>query len=414
MSNPTSPVISDALYSAANKWLPGSISTITDGKRTISGELLSPSDSGYSSTSSGGLIGPPSSLRIPAKLESAETMAWIGLDSATGDRIMNEYLSDTEGMSLQRHIEDHIRYCEITEICNNTKTGNWNVAMTQLGISPRLQQSIMDPEYNFVRSWHPLRYWLEMFVVDNYLSLVTMDDRARAIIQQSQQGTPQLRGGAGDDSRANYFYRKAGYTTLYRTTSAGRLKAAYQDGDNVNLGKAMSRPDVSSDFGYEAFGSFSYWTPNMWVAELYGRFCQRNVQNIYDVCVLKLVARAHDIEIPGKTWRLSYGDEWRKLVWYSRTQEDYPKEILDKHQATKVFIGPLSVDATPTFIAMSGWQDVTAANVCKENYVGEEAIQYAFHTPPVMRELGNKSEVDLFRFQSKKLLADPKSWVAGR
>ncbi|KAJ4985503.1 hypothetical protein SVAN01_08974 [Stagonosporopsis vannaccii] len=419
MSSATSPVISDALYSAANEWIPGSISPVTNGRRTISGQLLSP-DSAYgsasssSSSSSENPTGPLSSLQVPAKLESPETMAWIGFDDATSDRILNDYLTDFEEMPLQRHIENHIRYYEISEVCNNTKTGNCYLAMTQLGISVRLQQSVMDPEFEFVRSWHPLRYWLELFVVSNYLSLVSMDKRALAVVQQSQGDILQLHGGADSDFRADYYSKKAGYTTLYRTTTAGRLKNAYGDSDRIRLQKTISRPDVASDFGYEAYGSFSYWTPNAWVAELYGRFCERNVQNVHDVCVLKLVARDHDIEVPGKTWRLNYGYEWRKLVWYSRTQNDYPKDILDKHMATEVFIGPLSVDATPKFEAMSSWTDVTAANVCRQNDVGEEAVQYAFHMPKVLIELSDKSEVDLFRFQSKKLLADPKTWVAGR
>lgn len=410
----TTPIISDDLFKAANTWSPGSISPVTDGKRYISGEMLSPSDSGYgsgSSTSSTALL---SQLQVPLQLESVETMTWIGFDRATGDHIMNEYLTDMDGSPLQRHIEDHLRYHKISENCNNTSSGNWNLAMTQLGISAKMQQSVMDSDFGFVRSWHPLRYWLEVFIVGNYLSLASMEKRARAIIQQSQSGIPQLRGGAGEDGRADYFTKKAGYTTLYRATIAGNLKKVFLDDDKVDLSGSMSRPKVASDFGYEANGSFSYWTPNEWVAELYGKYCERNINNKYDVCIIKLVARAHDIEIPGKTWRLSYGDDWRKLVWHSRTQKIYPEELRNKYEATRIFIGPLSVDATPKFTAMSTWKDVTEANVCRRNYLGEEAVQYAFRGPTTMFELGNKAEIDLFRFHTKKRLADPKTWVAGR
>lgn len=138
-------------------------------------------------------------LDIPATLHSSATIIWIGFNSNTADVIINEW----EWLSrhpmterpLQQVIEDYLRFHPIEEPCGNTNEGNWYVAMQQLGISTKMQEAVMDPEHNVIRKMHPLRHWLEEFIISNYLSLTNVEERIRSAIQGPSTLQPSLRGG---------------------------------------------------------------------------------------------------------------------------------------------------------------------------------------------------------------------------
>jgi hypothetical protein len=79
-----------------------------------------------------------------------------------------------------------------------------------------------------------------------------------------------------------------------------------------------------------------------------------------------------------KVWNLEFGDDWKKLVFYSRRVEFYPPDINEtagvgfyissieeKAERSSVIIGPVSrnADATPDFEQMGSWRDVGEGHV---------------------------------------------------
>lgn len=132
-----------------------------------------------------------------------------------------------------------------------------------------------------------------------------------------------MRGEAGG-ARAEYSNRPKGYTTLYHATASARLKQVFLDDEKIYLSNTMPGPDYANDLGWDSYGVLFYWTPQMWVADLYARYCQKALGMPWDVCLMKMVARPGDISLEGGlTWKLEYGDDWRKLIWHSKNRKEY-------------------------------------------------------------------------------------------
>lgn len=202
-------------------------------------------------------------------------------------------------------------------------------------------------------------------------------------------------GGAGE-AREDYSNKPQGYTTLYRATTAGRLKDVFKENEKFDLTKTMPGPSHANDFGFDSYGVLFYWTPQMWVADEYARYCERAIGFKWDVCVLKMIARPYDVGIENATWELEYGDEWRKLLWYSRNREQYPDDIAERYEKTKVFIGPIS--ATSVLDQLRNWQQITEDHVLKQyGDHGDQAIQYVWKGMHAMAYMNGRCTIDLFR-----------------
>ena len=414
-------ILSGSFCDQVNSWKKGSISPIVNGTRRVSSELISPLASSSSSSTGSQVFSANSTnysatFEIPAALHSSAAIVWIGFNSNTADFLVNEWLAQryTAERPLQRVIEDYLRDQPIKEPCGNTNEGNWYIAMQQLGISAKMQEAVMDPDFALIRRMHPLRHWLEEFIINNYLSLGNVEDRIRSAMKAQQNVQPSIRGGAGGD-RGDYSKKPPGYTTLYRATTAGRLKNVFKENDAVDLREATCRPEAASDFGWDSYGTFAYWTPQMWVADEYARYCERAIGFKWDVCVLKMVARPWDVRIEGATWELEYGDTWGKLVWYSRNRAHYPEDIRQKYEKTKVFIGPISGNATSAFQKLGDWEKVTEEHILRQyGSHGDQALQFVWKGPGAMAYMNDRCTVDLFRYAEKKWVQDPRTWVAGR
>ncbi|KAF9697530.1 hypothetical protein EKO04_004069 [Ascochyta lentis] len=284
-------------------------------------------------------------------------------------------------------------------------------------VSRRKCKMLLWNRFRQVRTMHPLRHRLEEFVIGNYTTPVHMDERIGGNLKQRRTSGPSFRGTTGglSSERSDYYLHRTGFTTLYRATAAGRLKEVFLDNEKLHLAKTTSGPSCASDFGFDNYGVFYHWTPDVWAADLYASYCKRTVNSQYDVCVVKMVVRSWDAMVEGATWTLEYGEEWRQLVWHARNRQQYTGEIGRKHRKTDVFIGPMSCDATKVFNAMGTWESVTEQNVFRYGDHGEVAIQHVFHMPDVMSALDDKVQVDLFRcYPENKWLPDPKTWIAGR
>jgi hypothetical protein len=415
MVQPTSQTISDEAYDLANARFPGSVSKVSDGKRKVSVSAIpSPTDSGYGSGSSSSA--PPQSyshLSVPVTLESAASLEWCGFDDYTAAMIFNDWSTDPDLLTMEHHIVEYLHEAKYKE------DGDWRVAMTKIGISRQFQDRIMTPGHDFVRSFHPLRYWLEEFIVSNFLSLQTLDKRIKGASQPGQTGQVQMRGGGPKDPRSDFYYRESATITLYRVTTTARLQDVFLPNDTHDLSNAYSQPGRAHDFGHIRKGAFYYFTRQEWVIQLYAAYFPKCV-NERDVCVLKVMGKEADIAPLGtRTWRMGEDDEWRELVWHSKKQVAFPESTRDKHRLTRTFIGPICVECNDNFVTKKSYKDITKANVARKGKLPKSdlGMQWVFQDKDTMSDLNSKVKVDLFKWNGPEndwYISKPRLWVDGQ
>lgn len=417
MEAPRSPTLSEKMIEKIQAISPTSLRKFS-GTWKISGELLYPPNPGVSNVKN--FVAQLSSdvakdLDIPIHLESPEALMFSGYNASTAHEIFqawneNPYKSEIHG-ALDDFIISHIKETNLSPSCESTKDDWWE-GMQKLGLGEEMQRNIMHPEFNDIRATRPLKAWASYFVETNWLILCDMNNTLENHLEDLvSRRISSLRGGGGGDGphvSTELEWKIAGHTTLYRATTAQRLKAVYKDDGTIHLQKTME-DIVAGDFSWTDKGY--YWTPQKWVAERYAMYCSQNCKVPGNVVIIRMVCPSYEVD--GKAWRLEYGDDWRKLLWYSRNRETYPEEI--QKQRKSVIIGPLCVNHTKEITKMKTWMEISEKHVFSRN--GEVGLQVAWVDGTEMQKIGPlvKQKLDLFKvFPQIKHIPNPKGWIEGR
>jgi hypothetical protein len=209
--------------------------------------------------------------------------------------------------------------------------------------------------------------------VNNWFVLEQLDLKIKNNLLQ-QKSAPSLRGGAG--SVTDYDYSLPAQTTLYQAIVTARLQGIFAGSSCVRLENEMDPVAKPGDFNHIRYmPSTSYWSPQPWVARRYAEYLLRGNRVPSEICVLRMACPVHFFNGP-HTWNLEYGDDWRKMVWYSRKSVTCPADLIEKFTGKKTITGPLTMISDLEFKRSKSWTQTNPSN----RYVrsGETALRYAF------------------------------------
>ncbi|KAL5461914.1 hypothetical protein PMIN06_001992 [Paraphaeosphaeria minitans] len=418
--------ISDCVIDTANSLGPETlISPVSNGTRKISASLLSPPDLPYasspsSSTTTAAMQLEAESLEIPESLYTAEELAWCGFNIETAQLLIDKFLESSTEDTLDVFLSHHIRTFQFDD---DDEDHDWTAAMKKIGISDDLRIRILNPQFSDIRCTQPLRVWLEEFITSNVLTMRLMDENLKDKLEHLRKPQSMLREGAGaEEERSKFKIARLGYDTLYRATTTERLKNVFLE-TGVTLENCMQHVAFSqppNDFGWAGYGTMFYFTKQDFVAQWYAEYAANCIQNKHDVVVLRICSKQQTTQPFNKTWKLEYGDDWRRLVWHSRNSKPFPKQLKEKFSNCDVITGPISINATSTNRRMKDWTEVNESHVFNIRPWGQggptvQGTQHVFKWPDVMQDLNEKVDVDLFKcYPVIKRLATPRKWIACR
>jgi hypothetical protein len=420
-------ILNDWLVKTACAFDSSLIGKVIDGKRKISGQLLTPPDtittkstSSSSKATSGPSLQVPeishSTMEIPASMYSEQALQFIGFDAEMSRKLLERWVEDPHE---QRSFEEMI-FGYLDEACaTEPRPQDWIKRMNFIGISKERQAGIMDPNFEDTRGTGSMRHWIIEFARENFLALSSLNKRLTRNLQMLMKGPPQLRGGGGGQDRSDYYLRQVGHTTLYRATSAARLEKVF-DSDSLRLeGMILMGRMPPSDFSLDR--AAYYWTPQPWVAEKYAMYTQRNCGIPGDIAILRVLCPSFLLE-NDKVWKLDFSSDWKKLIFHSRRCERYPKDIEERWEGSRLIIGPVSITGTNEFVKMKSWTDVTEENFYKKGK--EIGHQYAWIGVGAMADMNKEwsDKLDVFKCYTPadkssptiKFIPNPKQWVDNR
>ncbi|KAI4712510.1 hypothetical protein J4E89_002777 [Alternaria sp. Ai002NY15] len=361
-----------------------------NGTRKISGQLLSPPDTvmaSSASSSSAQVAQPHPDLEVPLNLYSMQAFEFLGFTSSAAESLLAAWTRDDEA-DLEDVIIDRITYF------GGHGSVDERTIMSKIGISAELQEKVMDPEYEDVRSTQSLSYWILETIFENIWTLKNLSERLNrnlAVIQSGKTPFASLRGGAPED-RSKYHLTRVGHTTLYRSTSAAQLERVFGEHSlNLDLNFQFRRGIHTGDFHNERRGYC--WSSQHWVSEHFAAYTCSRIKSPTDVCIIRALVPTHLLQGQG-VWALPFGDDWKKLVWHSTRELIYPADIQEKLDKSTLIIGPVSIN----FSELKSWKQATEDRNCY-TVKGEVAKQYVWVGMASIEAMNEplKEKWDLFR-----------------
>ncbi|KAK6526003.1 hypothetical protein TWF281_011044 [Arthrobotrys megalospora] len=114
---------------------------------------------------------------IPTKLESSETLELMGFCPDRAETILNLWLtipSDAEGP--RTFLDFTLEFVKDPDNFKDafSETDDWERSLNQLGISAKLKNAILMPEFRDVRYTASCRFWVAEAIEDNYYALESL------------------------------------------------------------------------------------------------------------------------------------------------------------------------------------------------------------------------------------------------
>ncbi|KAI8934930.1 hypothetical protein NX059_008598 [Plenodomus lindquistii] len=349
------------------------------GKRKISSALLIPPGSESSSSSSAVSVSAPW-IDVPSSSNSSGTFEFLGFTPAQAAKL---YAAKTKNeQELGVRIEPvSWATASMEEICAGIEdaTDDWIGAMKRAGIRETIIEALMKDEHRTIRLTQTLSVWLREIIETNDLAL---DDLSLTIIANLDDAGPVLRGsGGGEGGREDEIPAPEGHVTLYKSVEKRRCNTTLYEDGRVHL------------FPLESFGPTDfarrgglYFTNQLWVATHYAAL-------ITDTCpvadrrtFVMHVPYAHLQEVG--VWSLTFDDDdFRELLFCSRRQDQYSKDISRKRAGSGVIRGPIAHSHQKSFAKMKTSSDITPRHLLRNKDTGEISEQYVWVKEKFVKKL---------------------------
>ncbi|KAF1994998.1 hypothetical protein P154DRAFT_624273 [Amniculicola lignicola CBS 123094] len=388
--------------------LGGHVSSVERGYRNISTPYISPPSS---RSSPGTLEANKSSLtRFPEVLESAQTLELLGYTASKAEFFWNRFLQ-LKDEDFESFLLNLITYHSGDA---DSIGDDWRAVMSSMGISPALQESVMNEKFTDIRMTQPLKKWLVEILRMNFAALMHLDGTVNRMISKGEGDTVNLRGGAGNDEEAEAEVRglvspeqvPEGHVVLWKGITRERLTSRgffEQQPRSVNFLAVVS--EGLSDFS--SARSVLYFTPQYEIAAPYAQYVESLAIVENATCILQLFV-PNDFLNSLKTRRMEFGPDWKELVWTSRKGREYPDSWFKDYSRQEVIVGPISKGAKAGWSRMKNWKDISRDNVLHLAN-GEMGTQLVFMKDRHRRLLAAavENKIHLYNYNLGTKYADP-------
>ncbi|MCJ1385010.1 hypothetical protein MMC17_008128 [Xylographa soralifera] len=255
-------------------------------------------------------------LKIPDFLESQATLQWLGFNPDAAKMLIQPWENwDPEDPSdFMTLVRDHVRTSEYDAV---GPYENWVRALQTIGVTPKLRDAILDPDYQQIRYTQSAKYWVVDSMRGRFRILSAAQEssieRARFRKREAARkvaGTWTKEEIEKESPKPTVAYGTAypqyvpGSITLWIGHDKLRFKEAFPPGEEVFLERMSS--EAPSDFcGLPA--AMLYTALDMEVAQINAGYAKRRIESSTS-CLLS-------IQIPNaliqslEPYLLYYGDE---------------------------------------------------------------------------------------------------------
>ncbi|KAF1918555.1 hypothetical protein BDU57DRAFT_515415 [Ampelomyces quisqualis] len=369
---------------------PSLIGSAKDGRRQISLTLLTPPSSSSSrsvsssSTTSTAAERPARYITIPTHLKSSATFEFFGFTPNRAAKLYERLASKIPSERLCV-LEWALNWVE--HICADIQdsTDNWDFAMEQAGIKDEIKTAFADPKHSHILHIQSLSCWLSEIIETSFNALIDLSDKLLTELSRPQTSLQ----GSGDDP---YTVPQApsGHISLFKSVEYARCQGCISEDGTVDLSRLQSTGPT--DFCHR--GGL-YFTHQMWVATHYSAL-------INDACPVA-DRRTVEIHVPlahfqsAKMWELQFEDaEFKQLLFYSRREERYPKDLSKKRSNYGVINAPICHAHNKAFGKMKSWTEITSKHQLQSKEEDQTQVNVARQHVWIREEAVTQLEEDIF------------------
>ncbi|OBT42966.1 hypothetical protein VE00_07199 [Pseudogymnoascus sp. WSF 3629] len=315
---------------------------------------------------------------------SFDTLIYVGLSITKAEELWNRWKhwergpynprreTDPDDGGLTVMFDDFIVGWSVTnriDVVGNDGDDKWRECLDTCGINTATQDAIMDPKFTHLRRSKSCLYWARNTIEMRYRAL-SETHHSTSIPQQLT--TPEI------DSNNCPPPNTSGYITPFKAVDRAQITNLLdQTGKLSRLETLLSPPP--SDFS--GTRSLYYFTPDHDLALYHAAYAKRRAPRESIVIISLLIPNtAIKCLSPPEIQRVSYpSNDWKELLWHSRTQKLLPPHLRKYRDATLV-IGTMAYGADAVYKGMKTWEEVGGESVFWEGKggEGEVAVQYVF------------------------------------
>lgn len=357
---------------------------------------------------------------LPMERISLETLQYVGLSAEKATDVWEKWThfddipspfiregdADTDNESDQMpFIEFVIGHTIVTGLVRDAsgdEDAEWKDCMDACGISVETQDAIMDPHFAYLRRSNSCAYWARETINIRYAVLVNISYTRKH--GKEHHHVPVASSGGWSSQRTMAAYSTPGYMVLYKTVIQPRYWPLYDEtGALADMRTLYSR--APSDFS--GGKSLIYLTPNIEVVDYHASYIRRRAEHTPTGIVCLCIPTNALKTLPGDgeescVQHLSWpSNNWKELVWYSRTRTLPPR--LSQYEDAALIVGPMAWGPMLAFAALESWEDITDKFMFKVGGdgggEGRVAIQFAFDVDSTSDWLENMDqEMKVFPF----------------
>ncbi|KFZ12729.1 hypothetical protein V502_06966 [Pseudogymnoascus sp. VKM F-4520 (FW-2644)] len=319
---------------------------------------------------------------LSSQIVSLETLIYVGLSSAKANELWVRWSNwPPTGPRRETDPDDGFGYTVTFldfiiggySVENTVDTAaeddlEWRRCLDACGINTATQDTIMDPKFRKLRLSNSCLYRARDTIEMRYKGLENLQQQSTAGIEADVWGSPN----------AIAALDAPGYTTLYKAMDQARIARLFDQSGAVSRIETLLTSAPSDSSGTR---SLFYFTPDHAVAEYHAAYAKRRA---YYASIVIICLRIPNAEIetlaPPDIQRIFFpSNEWKELVWRSRTRRPLPPHLKKYREATLV-VGTTACKADLVYDRMKTWEEITEENVFRVGKAGQEngAIQYVF------------------------------------
>lgn len=266
---------------------------------------------------------------------------------------------DSEQMPFIEFVIGHTVKSGLVGDASGDKDAEWRDGMNVCGISVETQDAIMDPHFAYLRRSNSCVYWARETINIRYAVLVNISYTREH--GKEQQYVPVAPSGDWSSQHIMAAYSTPGFVVLYKTVIQPRYCPLYDETGALADIRALYSPPPSDFSGVKMLICL---TPDVEVVEYQASYIRRRAEHtpagIVCLCIptnafKTLAGDGEESCVQHLSWP---SNEWKELVWYSRTDRTLPPR-LSRYGDAALIAEPMAWGPRLAFAALKCWEDIT-------------------------------------------------------
>ncbi|TKA61635.1 hypothetical protein B0A55_10754 [Friedmanniomyces simplex] len=326
---------------------------------------------------------PDQAVEVPTELESRNTLLFFGLSSERAASIWQRWKTINEdsyrgdfGTFTREFLRSHVQSagCDTGE-----PDTDWSLNLRQIGVDERLINVIARSGawYNGIRLTKSAAEWVDLAIewkwewllyinkasnkraeggIDMPPNVSPIQVRMLTIPQVDEEDVTKVKYDRKNDSVVDANGKPLDYIPLWRGTSRVRAEGMWalpMRRGNFDIKNQLCNPPTD----FSAKRAAHHWTPDLEGAQMYASFAEK-IAEPAGFCLVRIEVPLALLKKQSDMFLRSPDEQWKKVVWYSRSQEKMPKELQRTLMKKSLLIGDTATGIDRKYHQTADWSKV--------------------------------------------------------